>query len=204
MSIYDDKPWLALYAPGQPAQIAVEYDNAVAMFQATLERNPDGDAIRYFDGRITFRELDQLTEAFAAALVDRGFAKGDRVALYLQNVPQFVIAQLGTWKAGGIAVSINPMNRERELELLLQDSGARVLITLQDLYRDVASNVVAGTDVQTVVTTSKLEYQTRDDARVFSGIERMSCEGTLDLAELLTRFGGQAAPAVSLAPDDVA
>jgi long-chain acyl-CoA synthetase len=204
MSIYDDKPWLALYAPGQPAEIAVEYNNAVAMFRATLERNPDGDAIRYFDGRITFRELDQLTDAFAAALVDTGFATGDRVALYLQNVPQFVIAQLGTWKAGGVAVSINPMNRERELELLLQDSGARVLVTLQDLYRDVASKVVAGTDVQTVITTSELEYQTRDDARVFSGIERMSCEGTLDLAELLTRFDGQAASAVSLAPDDVA
>jgi long-chain acyl-CoA synthetase len=204
MSIYDDKPWLARYAPGQPAEITVEYDNAVAMFRATLERNPDADAIRYFDGRITFRELDRLTDAFAAALVDMGLAKGDRVALYLQNVPQFVIAQIGTWKAGGIAVSVNPMNRERELELLLQDSGARVLVTLQDLYRDVASKVAAGTGVQTVITTSELEYQTRDDAPVFSGTERISCEGTLDLAELLTRFDGQAAPAVSLAPDDVA
>jgi long-chain acyl-CoA synthetase len=204
MSIYDDKPWLARYAPGQPAEIAVEYDNAVAMFRATLERNPDGNAIRYFDGQITFRELDRLTDAFAAALADTGFAKGDRVALYLQNVPQFVIAQLGTWKAGGIAVSINPMNRERELELLLQDSGARVLVSLQDLYRDVASKVVAGTDVQTVITTSELEYQTRDDVRVFSGIERVSCEGTLDLAELLTRFDRQTAPSVPLAPDDVA
>jgi long-chain acyl-CoA synthetase len=204
MTIYDDKPWLARYAPGQPAEIEVEYDNAVSMFRATLERNPDGDAIRYFDGRITFRELDRLTDAFAVALTDTGFAQGDRVALYLQNVPQFVIAQLGTWKAGGIAVSINPMNRERELELLLQDSGARVLVSLQDLYRDVASKVVAGTGVQTVITTSQLEYQTRDDARVFSGTERTSCEGTLDLAELLTRFDGQDAPAVSLAPDDVA
>jgi len=122
MSIYDDRPWLARYASGQPAEIAVEYANAVAMFRATLKRNPGGDAIRYFDGRITVRELDRLTDAFAAGLAGTGFAKGDRVALYLQNVPQFVIAQLGTWKAGGIAVSINPMNRERELELLLKDS----------------------------------------------------------------------------------
>ena len=204
MSIYDDKPWLARYAPGQPADITVEYDNAVAMFRATRERTAGGDAIRYFAGRITFGDLDRLTDAFAAALVDSGFAPGDRVALYLQNVPQFVIAQLGTWKAGGVAVSINPMNRERELELLLQDSGARVLVSLQDLYRDVASKIVARTGVQTVITTSELEHQTRDDAHVFSGTERISCEGTLDLAELLTRFDGQAAPAVSLAPDDVA
>ena len=59
-----------------------------------------------------------------------------------------MIAQLGIWKAGGTAVSINPMNRERELELLLQDSGARVLVSLQGLYRDVAAKVVAGTGVQ--------------------------------------------------------
>ena len=204
MSIYDDKPWLALYASGQPAEIEVEYDNAVAMFRATLERNPDGDAIRYFDGQITFCELDRLSDAFATALVEEGFARGDRVALYLQNVPQFVIAQLGTWKAGGIAVSINPMNRERELGLLLNDSGARVLVSLQGLYRDVASKVVADTGVRTVITTSELEYQTQDDPRVFSGIERAPCEGTLDLAELLTRFDGQAAPDMTLAPDDVA
>jgi len=204
MSIYDEKPWLARYAAGQPAEIDVEYDNALAAFQATVERNPQGDAIRYFDGRITYRELDQLTDAFAAGLADSGFTKGDRVALYLQNVPQFVIAQIGTWKAGGIAVSINPMNRERELELLLTDSGARVLVCLQGLYRDVAASVIGNTGVQTVITTSELEYQTRNDARVFAGIERIPCEGTLDLAELLARFAGHAPPVVSLAPEDVA
>jgi long-chain acyl-CoA synthetase len=204
MSIYDEKPWLARYAAGQPAEIDVEYDNALAAFQATVERNPQGDAIRYFDGRITYRELDQLTDAFAAGLADSGFTKGDRVALYLQNVPQFVIAQIGTWKAGGIAVSINPMNRERELELLLTDSGARALVCLQGLYRDVAASVIGNTGVQTVITTSELEYQTRNDARVFAGIERIPCEDTLDLAELLARFAGHAPPVVSLAPEDVA
>jgi long-chain acyl-CoA synthetase len=155
VSIYDEKPWLARYAPGQPAEIDVEYDNAVAMFRAAVESNPDGDAIRYFDGRITYRELDQLTDAFAAGLADTGFATGDRVALYLQNVPQFLIALIGTWKAGGIAVSVNPMNRARELELLLTDSGARVLVCLQGLYRDVAASVVERTGVQTVITTSE-------------------------------------------------
>ena len=204
MSVYDDKPWLARYAPGQPADIEVEYDSALAMFQAAVARNPDGDIIRYFDGRITLRELDRLTDAFAAALADSGFSPGDRVAVYLQNVPQFVIAQVGTWKAGGIAVSINPMNRERELEQLLTDSGARVLVCLQSLYRDVAEKVVPRTDVRTVITTSELEYRTRDEARVFAGVERLDCPGTLDMAALLERFTGEAPPSVSLTPDDVA
>jgi long-chain acyl-CoA synthetase len=204
VSIYDEKPWLARYRSGQPASIEIEYENALDLFQATVQRNPDGDAIRYFDGPITYLELDQLTDAFAAGLADTGFATGDRVALYLQNVPQFLIAQIGTWKAGGIAVSVNPMNRERELELLLTDSGARVLVCLQGLYRDVAASVVGNTGVQTVITTSELEYQTRNDPRVFAGVERHPCEDTLDLADLLTRFAGQAPPVVSLAPEDVA
>jgi long-chain acyl-CoA synthetase len=204
MSVYTDKPWLARYAPGQPAEIAVEFDSALAMFKASVERNPDGDAIRYFDGRITLRELDRLTNAFAAGLAGTGFAPGDRVAIYLQNVPQFVIAQIGTWKAGGIAVSINPMNRERELRLLLDDSGAHVLVCLQSLYRDVAAKVVPNTDVRTVITTSELEYQTRNDERIFARVERIPCEGTVDMADLLQRFAGQAPPAVTPSLDDVA
>lgn len=204
MSIYDDKPWLGIYDKGQPPEITPEFSDALAMFKASVERNPGGDAIRYFDGRITYSELDALSDAFAAGLLDGGFSAGERVALYLQNVPQFIIGLVGTWKAGGIAVSINPMNRERELELLLQDSGARVLVCLESLYRDVASGVVGSTSVQTVLTTSELEYQTRNDPRAFSSTDRISCEGATDLAGLLERFRGQTPPSVSFQPGDTA
>jgi long-chain acyl-CoA synthetase len=204
MTIYDERPWLARYAPGQPADIDVEYDTALAMFAATVARNPGGDAIRYFDGRIGFAELDALTDAFAAALAEHGVAPGDRVALYLQNVPQFVIAQIGTWKAGGVAVAINPMNRERELEVLLVDSGARVLVCLETLYRDVASAVLPRTDVGTVITTSELEYQTRHDERLFAGVERVTSDTTLDMATLLAQHAGEAPPAITLGADDIA
>jgi long-chain acyl-CoA synthetase len=204
MSVYDDRPWLALYDEGQPAQLVREFDHALAMFAATVARNPAGDAVRYFDGRITWRELDELTDAFAVGLLDSGFSAGDRVALYLQNVPQFVIGLVGTWKAGGIAVNINPMNRERELELLLKDSGARVLACLESLYRDVASTVIGRTGVQTVFTTSELEYQTRDDPRAFPRAERIPSEDTVDLVGLLARFRGQTPPPVAFDPGDTA
>ncbi len=204
MGVYGEKPWLARYAAGQPSTITVEFDSALDMFRAAVARDPDGEIIRYFDGRITLRELDELTDAFAAGILDAGFTAGERVALYLQNVPQFLIAQIGAWKAGGIAVSINPMNKQRELTELLTDSGATVLVCLQGLYRDVAAKVVPGTAVRTVVTTSELEYQTRNDPRIFGGVERIACEGTLDMAELLGRFRGQAPPPVTLGPDDIA
>lgn len=203
-TVYGSKPWLARYAAGQPSSITPEFDSALDMFRAAVARDPDGEIIRYFDGRITLRELDALTDAFAAGIVDAGFAPGERVAVYLQNVPQFLIAQIGCWKAGGIAVSINPMNKGRELTELLTDSGSTVLVCLQGLYRDVAAQVVPGTAVRTVITTSELEYQTRDEPRIFSGVERVACEDTLDMATMLERFAGQAPPAVALGPDDIA
>jgi len=203
-AIYGSKPWLARYAAGQPATITVEFGSALDMFRAAVARDPGGEILRYFDGRITLGELDALTDAFAAGVTDAGFSAGERLAVYLQNVPQFLIAQIGTWKAGGVAVSINPMNKERELTELLNDSGATVLVCLESLWRDVASKVVPGTAVRTVITTSELEYQTRNDPRIFAGIDRIACEGAVDMAGLLERFRGQAPPPVSLGPDDIA
>ena len=126
---------------------------------------------------------------------------GDRVALYLQNVPQFVIGMLATWKAGGIAVPVNPMNRARELEAVLSDSGARVLLCLESLYRD----VVAGTGHHAiVVTTSELDYRARDDQRVFAGLGRIDHPGAHDMAALIERHRGQVPPAVTFGPGDTA
>jgi long-chain acyl-CoA synthetase len=204
MSIYEQKPWLSLYDRDQPAEISLEFTDALSMFRAAVSRNPDGDIIRYFGGRITARELDELSDAFAVALAGLGVRAGDRVALYLQNVPQFVIGMLAAWKAGGIAVPVNPMNRARELDAVLRDSGTRVLVCLQSLHRDVASQVAGAAGVAAVVTTSELDYSARDDQRVFAGIERHDGEGTHDMAALIERHRGQRPPAVTFGPDDTA
>ena len=205
MSVYDEKPWLSLYDQDQPAEIALEFTDALSMFRASVSRNPDGDIVRYFGGRITARELDELSDAFAVALAGLGVQAGDRVALYLQNVPQFVIAMLAAWKAGGIAVPVNPMNRARELDTVLRDSGARVLVCLEGLYRDVARAVVQDGGLGTaVVTTSELDYRARDDQRVFAGIERLDCEGAHDMAALIERHRGQVPADVTFGPDDTA
>ena len=197
------KPWLNLYDRDQPAEISLEFTDALSMFRASVSRNPDGDIIRYFGGRITARELDELSDAFAVALTDLGVGAGDRVALYLQNVPQFVIGMLAAWKVGGIAVPVNPMNRARELDAVLRDSGARVLVCLQGLYRDVARAVTQSTDVTAVITTSELDYRAHDDQRVFAGVEPVETEGAHDMAALIERFRGQAPrqdPPVTLSP----
>ena len=204
MAGYSDRPWLPRYDDDLPHDITPETDDALAMVAATIARNPDGDAIRYVDGALTWREVDELSDAFAAGLLAGGFTAGERAALYLQNVPWFVIGMVGIWKAGGVAVSINPMNRERELNELLTDSGATVLVCLETLYRDVAASVVGGTSVSTVFTCSELEFQTGNDPRLFPNQERIRAEGTTDLAGFCEQHRGKKPPAVSYAREDVA
>jgi len=203
MSAYDERPWLARYGD-QPADYEIEFDNALDMFTAGVARDPSAVALRYFDGVITRQQLDELSDALASGLLANGFSAGDRLAVYLQNVPQFVISMVAAWKAGGIMVSINPMSRQRELSYLLKDSGATVLVALETLYDQVVRDVVPETDVRVVLTTSELEFQTRDDERLFKGIERQRHEGTTDFSEFIAEHRGESPPSVRLRPDDVA
>jgi long-chain acyl-CoA synthetase len=204
MAVDAAHPWLAQYLPHIPAELVPEFTDALAMFRAAVQRDPERVAISYFGGELPLNRLDAESDALASALRAHGFRRGDRAAAYLQNVPQFVITLLATWKAGGTMVSINPMSRERELGKLLTDSGAVVLVCLEDLYDQVVRQVVPDTDVKVVVTTSALEYRGRDDSRLFAGLTKLRHEGTLDLAELVEQFQGQQPPPVQFAPDDVA
>ena len=203
MSAYDDRPWLALYGDQAP-DYPIEFENALDMFRAGVAEDPSAEAIRYFDGVITRRELDEQSDALASALLAGGFARGDRLAVYLQNVPQFVISMVATWKAGGVMVSINPMSRVRELSYLLKDSGAKVLVALESLYDEIGRQVVPDTDVELVLTTSELDYQTRADERLFKGMTRQRHEGTTDFGELIAQHRGEIPPPVTLTADDIA
>ena len=203
MSAYDDRPWLALYGD-QPPDYEIEFDNALDMFRAGVAKDPAAVALQYFDGSISRQELDELSDGLAAGLLASGFSAGDRLAVYLQNVPQFVIAMVAAWKAGGVMVSINPMSRVRELSYLLKDSGATVLVSLESLYEEVARSVVPDTGVRLVLTTSELEFQTRNDERLFAGTSRKRPEGTTDLLEFIEEHRGNVPPPVTLAPEDVA
>jgi long-chain acyl-CoA synthetase len=203
MSVYDERPWLALYGAGVPREIEPEHENMLAAFAAAAARNPDAIAIRYFDHPITYRELEALTDALAAGLQDQGFRPGERMAVYLQNVPQFVIAMIATWKAGGIMVSVSPMLKHKELAAQLADSGSAALITLESLWNTVASEVVPDTQVRTVITTSELEFLD-EVPDLLAESRRERDEDVLDLVALLERFRGQAPDTPSLNGDDIA
>jgi long-chain acyl-CoA synthetase len=204
MSIYSERPWLALYDKGLPTDITPEHRNCLEMFKASVARAPDRPLVHYFGNIFTVAEVDGLSDALAVGLQELGLGHGDRVAVCLQNVPQFLLAQLATWKAGGIMVPVNPMNKEKELELVLTDAGASVLVCLESVYGQVASKVLSRTNVKAVVTTSELDLAGDTSPPLLAALERERHDGTHDLLDLMQRHEGEQPEPVELAPGDVA
>ncbi|MFO1118089.1 MAG: AMP-binding protein [Beijerinckiaceae bacterium] len=202
-SPYAKKPWTALYTPGLPHELAFAAQDALGLFRSAAERAPDSPAIIWFDRKISYRELDVLSDGLAAALRARGFESGDRLALYLQNMPQFLVAALGAWKAGGIAVPINPMNRERELTLIFADCAPKAIVCLDFLYNDVIAALPSDVKLPPIVlTTAARDLQTRDDRRVLP--ERVApAPGAEDLLAAIAAANDEP-PAASPAPGDIA
>src|SRR4051794_37946857 len=204
MGIYEQRPWLPLYDDGMPQDIEPEYDSGLDMFRAAVGRAGDSALIHYFDSTLTLRDADELSDALAVGLLELGLQRGDRVGVYLQNVPQFVLTMLAVWKAGGVMVSVNPMLKGRELEYILNDSGTSILVALESLHRDVAADVGPKTKVQTVITTSELDFLDGAVPALLGDVQRVRADGTEDLVELSRRHQGRRPEAVTLTPDDVA
>ena len=203
-SPYRRKPWLARYASYVPAELPLPGRSMIDLFEESARRRPDGDAVRYFDGSISYAELDRMAEGFAAQLSRNGIGKGDRVAVYTQNNPQFLVAQYGAWKRGCVVVPINPMLKARELDYHLRDSGARALVCLEGLYRDVAREVVPETSVELVFTTSELDLLRGDVPGRLQDSEKLGFDETTDLVEAVLAAEPASEARARVSPEDVA
>lgn len=198
-----DKPWLRTYPLGLPPTIDSEFDTILSAFEATVAHHSDAVAISYFDGELSFSELDARANAVAVALLERGFHTGDRLALYTQNNPAFVVGLLAAWKAGGAAALINPMNKARELRYLLEDSGAVALLCLDDLHDSVAREVIdqGGVCVRDVLIASAHDDQMRCDSRVFTAAEsQRTSTSARRLADVIEAYRDRVVPPVSADP----
>jgi len=163
-----EKPWLANYEEGVPAEVEIpshpvtqnlvdaaeKYPHNTAMIFGNVVE-PLGDAL--MDAKMDYRRFLDLTYRFAAALQQLGIKKGDRVAVHLPNCPQFPIAYYATLMAGGIVVPCNPVYVARELRHQLKDSGAETIVTLSLTYPTV-KQIRAETSLKQVIVTNIKEY----------------------------------------------
>ena len=204
-SVYEQRPWLTLYPAWVTPDLETPFANGVAMFRARARAHPDAPLLHYFEHTLTFAEVDRASDALAAAFVARGLSRGDRVALYLQNVPQFLIGLLATWKFGGSVVALNPMLKTQEVNYHLTDSGARALVALQALYEGAGREAVKGTDVGPIITTSELDYLGASPlGALLATVQRREVPDTEDFVSLVAQFDGRSVPDPGLTPDDVA
>ncbi|MGW3241358.1 long-chain-fatty-acid--CoA ligase [Streptomyces sp. NPDC001070] len=203
MSPYESKPWLRHFGeelhtlPDPPATVLHALREVVA-------RVPGRTALAYFDGRLSYRELDELSDGLARHLAARGFGRGDRLAIVLQNVPQFVVALLAAWKAGGTVVPVNPMYKERELAHVLNDAEVTAVVCSERAWESHIRRTAAGSPVRIPLTTSELDLQSRNDDRVLPQ-DRMPADDAEDL--LAAAHAGTLGPALpdpGLTADDIA
>ena len=195
--------WAGAYPPGLPTRFDVHAASLAEAWQDRVRSKPEGQAVAYFDGTLTARELDELSDAFAAALEARGVGYKDRIGIQLQNIPQYAIAFLSLWKLGAIAVLVNPMYKDRELRHLIEDSGVRGIITEDTLYPATAATA-AGSSVEWILTTSGLDYQTRNDPRIFSSTEPAPVSPDGDMSAWIRDFTGSKPICRTLTQNDVA
>lgn len=153
-----DRIWQAHWPPGvDEARIRLPDDSLPARLKATAARLPRKTALVFYGREISFTELDEASDRFAVWLRGRGVGPGDRVALYLENCPQFAVAHFGALKVGAITVALNPMHKTHELGHELEDSGARVIVAA-DAGREVVESVRDRTALDTAVLVCYRDY----------------------------------------------
>ncbi|MEW6666755.1 MAG: AMP-binding protein [Thermodesulfobacteriota bacterium] len=205
-SVYEQRPWLKNYPEWVPHDLPITRDTALGDFLRSAGSKPEAPAVFYFDQVLTYGEIDRLSGSLAAALGDLGLGKGDRVILVLQNVPQVLIGTYAVWKLGAIAVPLNPMYREKEITYFCQDSGAKLLIILEEVAKGLDLSFLSETPVQKVITTSGLDLLPTGSKppNLLKGIEKRGVPGTLDMMELLDKYRGSTLAPAALTREDIA
>lgn len=150
----------AVWPPYTPKHVTLPKTNLYANLAISAMRYPDKLAIVYYDTPLSYEMLEREASALAGYLQYLGVGKGDRVLLYLQNSPQFVIGFYAILRANAVVVPVNPMNRLAELEYLVEDTGARVVIAGQELYPQLAPLLETGR-IEHVVLGTYGEYVRR-------------------------------------------
>jgi acyl-CoA synthetase (AMP-forming)/AMP-acid ligase II len=134
MSIYDQKPWLNHYDSGLEPELEVPETNYADMFIKTARMNPSAPVIHFLGVTISYGRLDELSGRFAAFLSHNGVKPGDVVGINLPNIPQYLIALIGTLRYGCSATGISPLLTPKEMAYQINDSQANVLVTLDAIF----------------------------------------------------------------------
>ncbi len=204
-------PWFRNYDEGVPRTLRPYPERTVLDYIADSARErPDHPAILFKGLRVTYGQLERLSDTFAVALAGLGVKKGDRVALLLPNSPQFIIAELGAWKAGATVFPLNPIYTESELEGPLNNCAPETIVTLTLFYNRVKS-IQPNTKLKRVIASNIKDFLPPILRFLFTLVKekkeghRIHLQpGDFWFSDLLKTTGSETKPRVSVSPDDPA
>jgi len=206
-----EKIWLKSYPPGVPPEIDVSaYASVRDVFEESCAKFASRRAYTCMGKTMTFGELDEGSRAFGAYLQEQGLKKGDRVALMMPNILQYPVCLFGILRAGCTVVNVNPLYTPRELEHQLADSGAQMIVVVENFAKTVAE-VLAKTQVRKVIVTSigemlglkgvLVDFVLRHVKKI---IPAWNIPGAIDLSAALAEGGRATLKHVELGHDDLA
>jgi long-chain acyl-CoA synthetase len=156
-ALMTSRPWLAHYEKGVPFTISVPNIPIHHLLRSAVRRFPRRTSVIFEGKRLSFRQLNWQVNKFANALRSLGVDKGDRVMLLMPNIPQMIISFYGVMKAGGTAVFTLPLNEPDEIIRQVKDSGAKVLVTINQ-FGEVGRRALAETPLEQVIFTNVADY----------------------------------------------
>jgi long-chain acyl-CoA synthetase len=206
----EHRPWYAHYDEGVPHHIDYPQKPLFHFLEESARKYPDRACTVFKGATITYKEMNEITDALAGALVDLGVKKGDRVGIFMPNTPQFVMAYYAILKAGGVVVATNPLYTPPEIAHQVNDAGIEIMFVMSNFY-DKIQQARPKTKLKKLIVTNIKEalppvtrvlftllMEKKGGHRIAGGL----AEGDVWMKDLLARYTPADRPNVEVGPDD--
>jgi long-chain acyl-CoA synthetase len=208
----NDRPWVKNYDKGVPATIEYPSVPVFQFLENAAAKYPDRACTIFKGAAISYKEMNEITDHVAGALVAMGVKKGDRVGIFMPNTPQFVMAYFGILKAGGVVVATNPLYTPPEIEHQANDSGIEVMFVMTNFYKTIKAAQPKTKIKKLIVTNLKetlppllrflftLAKEKKGGFRIEGGL----ADGDIWFQDLLSKHANTPRPKVDISSDDLA
>ena len=207
----NNRPWLANYDKGVPQTIDYPKAPLFHFLEEAARQYPDRACTIFKGAVISYREMNALTDHMAAALVEMGVKKGDRVGIFMPNTPQFVIAYYGILKAGGAVVAVNPTYPVDEIITPVNDANIEIMFTLSRFYdklkaareRSKLKKIIVTNIKETLPPITRLLFTLVKEKKEGDRVDTLA-SGDVWMKDLLAKHANSPKPNVEVTPDDTA
>ncbi len=207
-----DRPWYRHYDQGVPTTIDYPKMPLFGLLDEAARKYPDRACTIFKGAVVTYREMNEISDRIAAALVDMGVKKGDRVGIFMPNTPQFVMTYFGILKAGGVVVATNPLYTPSEMAYQANDAGIEIMFVMSNFYSTI-KKAQPQTRIKKLIVTNikealppfvRLLFTLLREKKAGFRIEGGLAEGDIWFQDLLARYANASRPNVDVVPEDTA